>query len=605
MKNWFANVGLLICFGILFLLSADVGAQSKVELRHQDGSFQLVRNGKPYFIKGAGGDKYLAALAKAGGNSIRTWGADDLDKLLDEAHQQGLSVCVGMWLGHQRHGFNYQNHDEVIKQLDASLDTVRKYKDHPAVLMWGVGNEMEGDGRDPSVWYAVDHVAREIKKIDPNHPTITVIAELGENESKVHAIERFCPNVDIVGINSYGGIHSVGSRYVKAGGSKPFIITEHGPIGPWETAKTSWGSPIEESSTQKAKAFDSGYQAAVLDQPTMCLGSYAFLWGHKQETTATWFGMLLPDGSRLAAVDAMSERWTGQAPENRCPEIKSLELNQTSGLKGGETLTAKLVASDPESDPLSIQWVLRSDTGKIGEGGDLQAAEGTIANAVTVGDSGDTASVAVPKAGGGYRLFAYVRDDQGGAAVANIPLHVAALVKIPEPDQPSKLPFTVYGDDAKNDVYVPSGYMGNAEAISMELQHAEAPHSGATCLKATYNSTGAWGGVLWQSPAEDWDGLKPGGANLTGANYLEFWARGEKGGEVVNFVFGVLDGTQPYRDTAKGEMKSVELTDVWKKYRFDLTDRDLRRIKTGFGWSLAGQDSPVTFYLDDIRFIKK
>ena len=123
-------------------------------------------------------------------------------------------------------------------------------------------------------------------------------------------------------------------------------------------------------------------------------------------------------------------------------------------------------------------------------------------------------------------------------------------------------------------------------------------------LRVEYKSGDAWGGVLWQSPAEDWDGLKPGGANLTGATELEFWARGEAGGEKVNFVFGVLDGNQPYRDTARGELTNVVLTKDWNRYSIPLRGLDLRQIKTGFGWSLAGQGKPVIFFLDDIRYIK-
>lgn len=576
-------------------------AQSVVRLRNDDGRFQLTRNGKPFFVKGAGGETYLELLSNSGANSIRTWGADDLDEILEDAQKNGLTVCVGMWLGHPRHGFDYQNQTEVIEQLESCLATVRKYKDHPAVLMWGIGNEMEGEGTNPAVWYAVNHIAREVKRIDPNHPTMTVIAELGDEELKLHNIERFCPDIDIIGINSYGGIETVGTRFEKSGVNKPYIVTEHGPIGPWETEKTFWGSPIEQTSTEKAIAFANGYKAAVSDQPGRCLGSYAFMWGNKQETTATWFGMLLPDGIRLAAVDVMSEAWTGVKPKNVCPVIESMELDRTKGLKPGEEISAVIKVRDPDGDPLKISWVLRSDAGTIGEGGDAQESESIIENAVSA--NGTDAKVTVPEGGGGYRLFAYVFDGQGGAAVANVPFHVAAMIKIPEPDAPSKLPYVVYADGTSDGVFVPAGYMGNTTAITMKPDSKVKPHSGETCLEVSYSSTSAWGGVLWQSPPEDWDGLQPGGANLTGATHLEFWARGAQGGEVVNFLFGVLDGNQPYRDTAKAELSAVKLSDQWKKYSIPLTDMDLRRIKTGFGWSLAGQAKPITFFLDDIRYV--
>ena len=385
------------------------------------GTHRLVRNGEPYFIRGVGGQTHLELLAALGANSIRTWGADDLDKILDDAHRHGLTVCVGLWLGHERHGFDYQDETAVRDQFEASVATVRRYKDHPAVLMWGIGNEMEGDGANPAIWRAVEEIAREVKRIDPDHPTMTVIAELGGD--KVQSIERWCPSIDIVGVNSYGGITTVGERYRAAGGSKPYVVTEFGPPGPWEVGTTSWGSPFEMTSTRKAEWYADGYRQAVTEQDGLCLGSYAFYWGWKQETTATWFGMLLPDGSRLGAVDAVAAAWTGAPPANLCPLILSLEADRTTQLRSGDTVTSEVSASDPEGDPLTHRWVLRSDAGTIGSGGDFQASETAFDGAVSA--SGPSATVTMPDRAGGYRLFAYVFDGAGGAAVANVPLHVA------------------------------------------------------------------------------------------------------------------------------------------------------------------------------------
>ena len=593
-----------VAVACLTFLSGSAVAQSKVELVKKNGQFQLLRNGKPFVVKGVGGDTFLPELASAGGNAIRTWDTKNLAGLLDKAHENGLTVCAGLWLGHQRHGFNYQNQEAVLSQLDGHLAVVRKFKNHPALLMWGVGNEMEGEGTDPSVWYAVNHLAREIKKIDPNHPTMTVIAELGENESKIHSIERFCPDVDIVGLNSYGGIESIGDRFRTAKSSKPYIITEHGTLGPWECGKTAWGSPIEFTSTEKANWYANGYRANASKHSDICLGTFAFLWGHKQETTATWFGMLLPDGTRLGAVDAMSELWTGLAPKNRCPQIASLTIEGPGYVAPGAKLKAALSCSDPERDKLRIKWLLRSDSGTIGEGGDPQESESDYANAIK--SNGRSAEVTMPDGGGGYRLFAYVYDRRGGAAVANVPLKINAPIKLESVMPASKLPYIIYGDGHEEpSAFVPAGFMGNVEALVMDEQCMVEPHSGKTCLKFEYNSNSGWGGVLWQSPAGDWNGDKKGGANLSGATHLEFWVRGKDGGEKVNFVFGVLDGNQPYRDTAKAELKDFKLEKDWKQLSIPLEGLDLRQIKTGFGWSAAGQARPIAFFLDDIQYVAK
>jgi len=110
---------------VLFLIAVvcQVVPAQTVELSKKGGKFQLLRDGKPYSIRGVGGDTQLSELAAAGGNSIRTWSAKGLESLLDKAHKNGLSVCVGMWLGHERHGFDYQNEAAVLKQLNLPFGT--------------------------------------------------------------------------------------------------------------------------------------------------------------------------------------------------------------------------------------------------------------------------------------------------------------------------------------------------------------------------------------------------------------------------------------------------------------------------------------------------
>ncbi len=157
----------LLIAGLFFVHDMTSADPVPVELRQTDAGWQLFRAGEPYFIRGAGGDHSLEALKAAGANSVRTWGGDPGAKL-DEAHALGMTVAVGIWLGHERHGFDYGNPAQVRAQLDEARAIVEKYKDHPAVLLWGVGNEMEGfeDGDNPRIWKAVNDVAAMIKEIE-------------------------------------------------------------------------------------------------------------------------------------------------------------------------------------------------------------------------------------------------------------------------------------------------------------------------------------------------------------------------------------------------------------------------------------------------------
>ena len=164
------------------------------------------------------------------------------------------------------------------------------------------------------------------------------------------------------------------------------------------------------------------------------------------------------------------------------------------------------------------------------------------------------------------------------------------------------LPLFVYDKNGGKMNFIPSGYMGNTGAIKMAFDSTDNPHSGTTCVKVDYTAGDQWGGVYWQSPANDWEDAKPGGWDLTGATKLDFWARGATGGEVVTFGFGGDKKDQAYPNTAKGALDKVALTKDWKEYSIDLKDLDLSRIKEGFMWVVGGSGAPITFYLDDIKY---
>jgi hypothetical protein len=582
---------------VAFVASPARGEAVKVELTKTEDGWRLLREGQPYRIQGAGGEGSLEALAASGGNSVRTWDFEGTDELLDEAHRLGLTVTLGIWLGHQRHGFDYSDADQVAAQYERARKAVLRYRDHPAVLLWGVGNEMEGFGAgdDASVWSAVNNIAAMVKKLDPNHPTMTVVAEVGGE--RVKSIHRLCPDIDIVGINAYGGVQSLPDRYRKAGGTKPYVVTETGPAGPWEVGKTAWGAPIEPSSTDKAQAYVGAYRALEKDA-ALNLGSYVFLWGHKREGTATWFGMFLRDGHRTEAVDAMTEAWTGKAPRNRVPRISKLEAKTPVQVEPGGTVEARVFAKDRENDRLEVRWVLEPEEREYFTGGDAQPEPPPLPDAIRKNGQ-KTVKVKLPDQPGGYRLYAYVVDAKGGAAVANLPLRVRG--EAPVGGKPvGELPLVVYGDGFAGTPYVPSGYMGNHGAITMDAHWQDRPHEGKSSIKVSYTDPGQWAGVVWQDPPNDW-GERPGGYDLSQAKKLTFWARGERGGERVKFGFGLIDPDKPYPDTDRDETEVV-LTSEWKQYTFKLKRKTMTSIKSGFYWVATGQGRPLTFYLDQIRY---
>ena len=169
-------------------------------------------------------------------------------------------------------------------------------------------------------------------------------------------------------------------------------------------------------------------------------------------------------------------------------------------------------------------------------------------------------------------------------------------------------PFVVFADrgDPGNH-YIPSGWMGDWEDLTVDDTCATNPHGGSTCVKIVYSAKAGqgnkWAGVYWQHPANNWGESETGGYDLSGATKLTFWARGEQGGEMIEtFKAGGISGK--HGDSAMGNLPMVRLTAEWKQYTIPLEGKNLSHIVGGFCWATSKQSNPngATFYLDDIQF---
>jgi hypothetical protein len=395
--------------------SAAMAAPVKTVLVTTGSGWQLQREGKPYFIKGGGGGGPKDVLAECGGNSFRTWGiGKETQSDLDEAQRRGLTVTVGIWLG--------DDPNRIRRGIEENRKNVLKYKDHPALLAWSIGNEMESHGKNnPELWKAIEELAAAVKKADPDHPTMTVIAELGDKT--LGYIKEYCPSIDIVGVNTYGGGPSVGDRYKKANVGKPYVITEYGPPGTWEIGRNAFGATEELTSTEKAKSYRTIYEKSVLGHPGVCLGSYAFTWGFKREATATWYGLFLPDNTKLAAVDTLAELWSGRPPKYRCPTISKITLSTPDQANGGDTLKASVTVSDPQNAKLEIKWALVKEMANYNLTGTGAAATADHSTGV-VKNGQPSVEIKLPNEPGVYRVFCYVSNPYKSGAVASCPIKI-------------------------------------------------------------------------------------------------------------------------------------------------------------------------------------
>lgn len=425
--------GFLAASSLLTAAISPAHAAAPVVKIHDGGSghYTILRDGRPYEIRGVGGDKQLEVARKLGANTIRTWGAEQLDKkengktLLDRCQELDLTVMAGIWVQHERHGFNYGDPAQVQGQRDTVREVVRKHKDHPSILLWGLGNEMEGpigDGKDARVWKELNELARIVREEDPNRPIVTVIA--GAATDKVRSLAANYTELDILGVNAYASAPGVGKALNEAGWKKPFILAEFGPVGHWEVPSTPWGAPVEPSSREKAANYYTTHNTVMEDGHGRCLGTFAFVWGQKQETTSTWYGMFLETGEKLPSVDAMSYAWSGRWPANRSPRIEKLDASFIQKeIEPDKNVTVTVQARDPEGDALQYEWQIVEESTDRKVGGDKEAAPPVLERNIVRVD-GATLHMTTPGKRGGYRVFCIVRDGKGGASADNFPFFV-------------------------------------------------------------------------------------------------------------------------------------------------------------------------------------
>jgi hypothetical protein len=424
-KILFASFVLSFPFSVMSQEIKSKGAV-KVEVRKIGATYQLLRNGQPYFIKGAGGSGYMSRIAAYGGNSVRTWSTKDGQQVLDSAQKYGLTVLMGLPVVAERHGFNYNDPAAVKKQLEHVRAEVIKFKDHPALLAWGIGNELNLSYKNPKVWDAVNDIAKMIHKEDPNHPASTVLA--GINKKEIDYIKANAPAIDVLSINTYGGLAALPEQVVAVGWKGPYMVTEWGPTGHWESLQTSWKAPIEETSSEKAAVYKSRYAFSVEKDRQKCLGSYVFLWGQKQERTPTWYGVFTEKGEESEVVDVMQYLWTGAYPENKAPHIYAFSLDDKKAvnsiqLKAGTKYKALVDAIDPDNDKLSYHYEILPEATNVGEGGDHEDRPESITLALEDLNK-DQLNITAPVKNGAYRLFVYVNDGNNNVATANIPFYV-------------------------------------------------------------------------------------------------------------------------------------------------------------------------------------
>lgn len=422
------SVFLLVCLIGVPTYGDAAGRSADWQITKTDTGWRLLKNGEPFYIQGAVGWNRFDVLRQCGGNAVR---ATAKKATLDAAEREGLAVMANLPVRGQRNGMDWGNPQQVASQKREVLAVVRELKDHPAVMFWAVGNELDhipgGKPHHPQLWARLNDLAVAIKQIDPHHPVLTVVGT-GRYEQKIQQIADACRDMDLLGVNAYGDLDAV-TALTRKYWPKPYVIAEWGPTGHWQVPKTKWRAPLEQTSSEKAQVIGERYRNTILADETHCLGSFVFYWSEKQETTHTWYGLFC-NGLRTESIDVMQRFWSGAWPANRAPAVQDLGIKgfpepRNVVLQAGTLHRAEAHVTDPDADPLAFEWDIRPEvvipTGSYA--GSMEKRVQPIAGLIPDPARAEIEFTA-PQAGGPYRLFFTAVDGQGNVAYGNIPFFV-------------------------------------------------------------------------------------------------------------------------------------------------------------------------------------
>jgi hypothetical protein len=152
--------------------------------------------------------------------------------------------------------------------------------------------------------------------------------------------------------------------------------------------------------------------------------------------------------------------------------------------------------------------------------------------------------------------------------------------------------------------FYPSGWMGDGkfgtQYLSLRTESANVNGNNTTATRFEYRpGPESWAGGYWQYPDKNW-GEKP-GRSLIGATRISFYARGEHGGEIIEFKSGGITGGL-YHDSFEKSLGKQPLPNDWTNYVIDLSGQNLSSVIGAFAWVAAGNDNRghVVFYISNI-----
>lgn len=415
--KWMPLAGLLVIVMVVVVRAqvCDAASEQKgnvVKVIGSKGKWELTVNGGIFKIKGAGvgravgkdGADHLKMAKDMGANTVRTWGVNQgTRKYLDTAQKYGLMVDAGIWLNaipeHSKSKDSYLDERYLSRIRKEILKYVRTYKDHPAILFWNIGNEVifftKSEEERVAFSKFLESVIQEVHTIDPNHPILYTAAGLND----VAYLKTYVPSLDIVGINTYGGLEKI-HQDLTAMFDVPYLVTEFGSLGEWDRSKDAHGVSFELGDDSKVNYYKQlarqikGYYGS-------CLGGYVFLLGDTTQVSLTWWNINYGRFKKYpywVMEDFYKER------EFRKPPfvVKDMHLSK-SNLKPREEFEASMELKNVQDPNAAVEY---SYTASTSTEGFIQLEYPNKRIPLEVKGEGPSVKLKAPAQPGTYRVYA-------------------------------------------------------------------------------------------------------------------------------------------------------------------------------------------------------
>lgn len=419
----------LVTFWLVLPINGKNENKSRIKVSATQDKYRLIDKNKEVFVRGAAGNSQFKKLYDIGGNTIRTWNYQNLDVILDSAQHNNLYVIIGLPIVESYYLDFYNDEDKVEKQFQTIQETIIKYKSHPSVLTWIAGNELDFPYRFRyrKFYKAYREIVSMIKTEDPIHPVTTSLVNFSRR-TIINLLIKV-PDIDFISINTFGGkleeLRTDLDRFSWFWNG-PYLLTEWGSSGYWETPQTKWGVPLEDSSFKKAEKMKKLYEQDIPWEDGRLLGTCVFFWGQKVEFTQTWYSLFGWQFNPTQSVAYLNEKWNGEATQQSYPKISYIQFDQYGMNKhliipSNWEITASAVMEYTGNDYV-YHWQLMYE--------DWYYSNHLIQTDLALEDQGfleikgKQLKFITPSEEGAYRLYLYVKNKIGYVATANIPFYV-------------------------------------------------------------------------------------------------------------------------------------------------------------------------------------